>query len=166
MVTEEERKIFVVCGNKKHLNELVSMISLLCVSLFKVEGFAKTSDLRGRRDKNVILIVLSLIGGEADPPWDIFLLRRRFQAPIIVEVTKNASEVRRYRLLTVWKAYEVFDAEDDVCDVIRRVSPLDEVLPPPKVCKTKTDQMQNFQKGYMGLTKQAIEPQNVVISKS
>jgi hypothetical protein len=165
-VATKRGRIFVVCGEKNRLNELVGKIILLVAGLFTVEGFAKTSDLSKRTDKDVVLSVLSLIGGKADPPWDIFWLGRRFQAPVIVEVAKRTSATRRYRCLVVWKAYEVFDTDDDVCNVIRRISPFDKVLLPSEVYELKADQMQKLQKEYIALTKQPIEPPNVVIAKS
>ncbi len=128
---KKEEKIWVVCGDEKNRNELVGNISQQFAGVFTVEGFAKTSDLDSITAKDVILIVLSLVGEKADPPWDIPWLGHRFRAPVIVEVDKDTPPQRAYRMIE-WGAYDVFGTDDDVCDVIRRVLLLDEVLPPVK----------------------------------
>ena len=93
-----KQKVFVVCSNKTRLNELVDVVSQRCADVFTVKSFTKTSDLNGaltHNVKNVRLIVLSLVGGKADPPWDLWLLRHKSYAPIIVEIEKGGRALIR-----------------------------------------------------------------------
>ncbi|MHC4171378.1 MAG: hypothetical protein ACYTBX_16890 [Planctomycetota bacterium] len=119
-------KILVICGNKGHLKELVSTINQRDASVFIVESFAKTSDLNGTTASNVKdvrLIVLSLVGGKADPPWDLFMLGLRFRlpyVPVIVELDEGTSQKRAYRMIE-WGAWDVFGTDENVGDVIERV---------------------------------------------
>ncbi len=117
-------RILVICGNEEHLNELVKTINQRFAGIFNVDSCAKTSALCGATEsKNVRLIVLSLVGGKADPPWDIFILGHRFlrpYAPVIVEVEKETSPERAYNML-LWGAYETFTKDEDVWEVVKKV---------------------------------------------
>jgi hypothetical protein len=118
-------RMLVVCGNKEHLNELVSIINRRGASMFTTESLVKTSDLNGETacDVDVHLILLSL-AGKADAPWDLWVLRHRFPcAKIIVEMDDNATQERHYKML-LWGAFDTFTRDENVWDVISRINSL------------------------------------------
>ena len=112
--------VIVISENNKHLKKLTSSINQK--SIFNVKSFAKTSELNGANEcnlENVQLILLNLTG-KADPPWDLWVLRHRFfGVPIIVEVEKDTTQERAYRL-TQWGAWYVVGTDENISDVIEK----------------------------------------------
>jgi hypothetical protein len=111
-------KILVICGNRDRQGELMNILKQHAAD---VKCYDRTSDLNGTVAHNiegVDLILLSL-AGEADAPWDLWVLRHRFCTPIVVELDVDTPE-RAYNML-IWGAYDIFTGDEDVWDVITRV---------------------------------------------
>lgn len=85
------KKILLVCGNKEHREELVGTIQ--SPGVFAVEDVVKTSDLDKTTHNLEDVQLILLVAEEADPPWDICVLRRKFHhIPVIVELDIDTEE--------------------------------------------------------------------------
>jgi len=116
------QNIMVIGEKKKHLKQMVDIIDRRSNHEFTVKSFTKTSDLSkvsAYGDKDTRLILLSL-SGRADPPWDIWFLRRIFpRAKVVVEMDADAPE--RARKMRLWGASKTFIKNEDAWEVIKNV---------------------------------------------
>lgn len=116
------QNIMVIGEKKKYLKQMIEIIHRQSNNEFTIKSFAGTSDL-GKTpacgDEDIRLILLSL-SGRADPPWDIWFLRRRFPcAKVVVELDVNTPE--RARKMLLWGASKTFIKNKDAWEVIKHV---------------------------------------------
>ena len=127
---KEKIRIMVFCNDKDHLGKLNNAIYQHSMEIARaankpgadvsIINYLKTSDLNGTPARNLVIIVLSLIGGNADPPWDIPLLKHRFGVSVIVEVPEDFPEIKSLRVIELWNASYVFGENEDAGDFIAK----------------------------------------------